>query len=145
MNKRTNGDGHIMYQIDGKLTREEEALVRTVLNLDVLLDRVDGDWELLAEMIEIHEENLPRHAEDLQQAVDGGDGGELQRAAHALKGALGAFSADKAQAAAYRLEKMGRQNDLGDAREALAGLTTEMDQLTPVFEILRRVGTASAR
>ena len=69
----------------------------------------------------------------IKESFENGDANSLERTAHALKGSVGNFGAKRSFEAAYRLEKMGKEKKLDDAREAfdeleeeLAALETEM-------------------
>jgi HPt (histidine-containing phosphotransfer) domain-containing protein len=61
---------------------------------------------------------------------------QLQRAAHALKGSVGNFCAQKAFDAALRLEKMGKSENLSEAEEAWSALEAEIERLQPALETL---------
>ena len=60
----------------------------------------------------------------------------MQRAAHQLKGAASNFHARPTVEAAQRLEELGRENELGDARDAYESLRDELDRLRPELEKL---------
>jgi protein-histidine pros-kinase len=80
----------------------------------------------------------PRCVADIQKALEAGDAGALSRAAHALKGAIGLFSA-LGYDAARRLELIGHQGDLGDAPAAVRLLETELARLLPLVRQLADV------
>lgn len=78
------------------------------LNLPELLDRVEGDEDLLRELLALFQEDLPASREALQAAMDGGDLGEIERAAHRLKGMLANLSAGGAASFAAEIESAAR-------------------------------------
>jgi len=98
-----------------------------------LLERVEGDRELLAEMVELFEQDSPRLLAAIREAVARGDGGMLERAAHTLKGSVSNFAAPAATAAALRLEQMGREGKLEQSGEACTALEAEIEHLRPAL------------
>jgi HPt (histidine-containing phosphotransfer) domain-containing protein len=80
-----------------------------------LRERVEGDMELLREIIELFLEDGPRLIAEVRAAVAAGDAVALKRAAHTLKGAASNFGAGAVVAAALELETMGRTGDLSGA------------------------------
>jgi HPt (histidine-containing phosphotransfer) domain-containing protein len=82
--------------------------------------RVDGDLDLLTEMIEIFLSTSPALLAEIEAAVAAEDCPTVARAAHCLKGALLNISATDAAQAAVELEQCGRQ----DAAAQLAARLT---------------------
>jgi HPt (histidine-containing phosphotransfer) domain-containing protein len=109
-----------------------------VLDPTQVLDRVGGDRKLLRELVEVFLADSPRLRTDIRTAIAGGDAGKLRLAAHALKGAVGTFSAPDATEAAQRLETLGQQGNLTGAEEAAAALEHELERLEPVLAGLAR-------
>jgi two-component system sensor histidine kinase/response regulator len=110
-------------------------------NKNAALDRVDGDWDLLKELIALFLEDYPELLRQIRDAVQAGDAQALQHSAHTLKGSVGNFCAKSAFDAAYKLEVIGRKQDLSEAGSALETLEKELELLGPV---LAEVGTSSA-
>jgi len=81
-----------------------------------------GDIELLREIAILFVEDCPRALAELREAVEQGDASKLESAAHALKGSVANFGAQAAVDAAFRLERMGREGDLGQSTQALSAL-----------------------
>jgi PAS domain S-box-containing protein len=94
-----------------------------------LMERLDGDRELLAEIVELFLESAPRLLLDVKKALGDSKGEALGRAAHALKGAVANFGARAAMDAALRMEQRARQGDVAGARAAWAPLEKEMTRL----------------
>jgi HPt (histidine-containing phosphotransfer) domain-containing protein len=78
------------------------------VNLPELLDRVENDEDLLAELLALLQEDLPGSREALQTAIEGGDLGEIERAAHRLKGMLANLSAKRTASLAAEIESVAR-------------------------------------
>jgi two-component system, sensor histidine kinase and response regulator len=112
-----------------------------VFDADSAMSALDGDKELFRDISEIFFENLPQDLKKIKDAVAEKDAYKLERAAHALKGAVANFGARRCFEAAFRLEKMGREKELGEAEEALNRLEKELG----LFKIeLNRVVTEDA-
>jgi HPt (histidine-containing phosphotransfer) domain-containing protein len=104
------------------------------LDLAALLARVEDDWELLDEMISLFLESSPLLLAKIEATIAVHDGPALERAAHALKGAMQSMGAAPAAQAAFRLEERGRAGDLEDANELLISLKHEFDRLIAALE-----------
>lgn len=101
-----------------------------------LLERVEGDAELLREVVELFRADSPRLMEEVRAAVVAGDAAALKRAAHTLKGAAGNFGAAAVVAAALELEAMGRAGDLGGAAPARDRLEAALGSLNAALGVL---------
>lgn len=108
------------------------------LNYDAALAAVEGDPELLAELVRLFLEDCPKQMVALQQAVEFRDGKSIERIAHSLKGAIGSFAARPAYEAALKLEGLGRQDDFAGARQACLDLENEVASLTAALGNLPR-------
>ncbi|MEY2408311.1 MAG: hypothetical protein QOF48_981, partial [Verrucomicrobiota bacterium] len=100
----------------------------------IVLQRMDGDRDLLKEVTTLFIEDTPRQVADLRATIERRDGPALERAAHALKGAVGNFGARAAYEAALDLEAFGRASDFVHAPEKLAFLENQIALLGPALE-----------
>ena len=98
-----------------------------------LLERVEGDQELLAEMVHLFEEDAPKLLAAMREALQRRDMAVLERAAHSLKGAAGNLSAKAAAAAASQLEKDAKNGDVETARGSLVEVERAVKQLLPAL------------
>jgi len=114
----------------------------SVIDQEALLEGVGGNRQLLRELVRIFLKDYPQRLLEIKDAIGHGDAGALGGAAHALKGAVGNFSAEKAFATAQRLESVGKNGDLGVAGEACAMLESELAILD---EALRKLLMASSK
>jgi signal transduction histidine kinase/CheY-like chemotaxis protein len=96
---------------------------------DVVLARVGGDRQLLAEISRLFLDDAPRHLERIRSALDARDGEALRRAAHGLKGAAANFDAEGVVDAARALEEMGRKAAFDRPEDAWRTLAAETDRL----------------
>jgi two-component system, sensor histidine kinase and response regulator len=108
------------------------------LNYDAALKSVEGDQELLAELVGLFLEDCPKQMAALQQAVEIHDRKSIERIAHSLKGAIGSFAARPAYDALLRLEELGRQDDFAGTRQACLDLENEIARLTAALSSLAR-------
>jgi HPt (histidine-containing phosphotransfer) domain-containing protein len=85
------------------------------VRMSLALGRVEGDKDLLKELVDTFLEDLSERVAFLTAAIRRGDGQETFRSAHSLRGPLGILCAEKALALAGELETMGRAGQLGEA------------------------------
>jgi HPt (histidine-containing phosphotransfer) domain-containing protein len=95
----------------------------------MLLDRVEGDEELLRELVDLFLEDAPKQLAEIRAAIDAADSAQVARAAHTLKGAVANFGAPAAVHLARNLEAMGRRGDLTGASTACATLEKVLQAL----------------
>jgi two-component system, sensor histidine kinase and response regulator len=98
-----------------------------------LLERVEGDQELLSEMIHLFEEDAPKLVDAMRDALQRGDLAVLERSAHSLKGAASNLSAKVAAAAALQLEKDAKNKNLESAKDHLEHVEQEVKRLLPAL------------
>jgi two-component system, sensor histidine kinase and response regulator len=103
-------------------------------DLDTALDRVEGDRELLEELVRLFLQDCSRQLEAIRDGWLRRDARLVERSAHSLKSALGSLSADRSFEAAYRLEVLGRQAKFTEIEPALARLEDHLSELLAVME-----------
>jgi protein-histidine pros-kinase len=99
----------------------DEAERCRIACLDEARAMFDGDDEVVAQLVEVFLREHPRTVAELQRAAASMDYARLRELAHAVKGSVGVFSAQRAAEAARRLEQMAAQQD-ARAPTSLAGL-----------------------
>jgi len=100
-----------------------------VVDETTLLDRFQGDRNLMRQIIEAFELECPRLLREARQAADDGDAAGIHRAAHTLKGSMRHFGRSAAYETAARLETVARKGDAGAAKEMVATLEREIAEL----------------
>jgi HPt (histidine-containing phosphotransfer) domain-containing protein len=105
---------------------------------DALWRRVDGELELLRELIAVFEKEAAELLARIGVAVEQEDAIELERSAHKIKGSLLQFSAGAAAAVALRLEELGKGRTLAGAEEKLHVLGHEIDLLLQLLHTMTR-------
>ena len=106
------------------------------LDREQLLQNVDGDAELLREIVKLFFESSEEIVQSLRTAVTGADADTVNRTAHQLKGALASVGACAAADAAARLEKLGSGGTLTGAGDVLTSLEGELVRLAPELRSL---------
>jgi HPt (histidine-containing phosphotransfer) domain-containing protein len=81
-----------------------------------------GESSLLEKILGMYRNNTPPLLDQLARAVDGGDAGAVQHAAHALKSSSANVGAKRVAALSKELESKARARDLFGAQEQLAQL-----------------------
>lgn len=112
------------------------------LDWAIALKNVEDSEELLLELAQVFVETCPDMMMEICQAIDSGNAGDLNRAAHNLKGAARVFAAGPVVEHALQLEEMGAAGDLRGADEKYAGLEPQVTELTlALTERLERART----
>ena len=109
-----------------------------------MLERVGGDRELLAEVIQFFLEDCPPQIELMRQGLADGNYVLVHRTAHALTGSAGNFDALAVTALSRTLEAHAIAHDIPEAHQAFAELETETRHLlTSLTAILATLSCAS--
>jgi PAS domain S-box-containing protein len=114
----------------------DPAPARRILDREAILARTEGDAELLAEIAELFVRDSRALLEAIRAAVARADGGELERAAHRLKGALATLGAKTAVDIAHRLEGLGREGRAAEGTPSASALAAELAKLEPELTAL---------
>jgi CheY-like chemotaxis protein/nitrogen-specific signal transduction histidine kinase len=124
-------------------TPAEDAVANAEKELDwkAALDQVEGNEDLLRDLVDLFLAECPNWMAELDQAVRQRNADLLKRVAHNLKGSLAMVQAKAAYDAALELEVMGRANDLAGMEGAYDVFRQAMQRLEP---ILRRFLAAKA-
>jgi len=94
------------------------------------MEAVDGDVDLLKELIGDLIEDIPDQLEQIEEFISMGDNKKLERKAHGLKGAISNFGATRAADLACRLEIMGRDSSPAEALKVFGQLKKELALVT---------------
>jgi two-component system sensor histidine kinase/response regulator len=97
-----------------------------VFDVPDALKRVEGDRELLAELLAIFLQDYPVHLENIHQALRDSRAPQVERLAHSLKSAMASLSAKRGAEAARRVEALAHDADLRAAADALGQLQEEL-------------------
>jgi CheY-like chemotaxis protein len=102
---------------------------RAAFDEEAFLARMDGSYEVCAQIAEAFFGEGPKVIERLKIELQKKDAAQLAKAAHALKGAIANFTDGQAFQSAVRLEQAARESDLRFAEEGLPRLESEVTEL----------------
>ena len=114
------------------------AAASRVLDTAALLGRVEGDRDLLEELVQLFTQECPANMVAIRQAQDERDAHLLERLAHTLKGASANLGAQRVFASASELEAHALAEDWNHAGESIETLQTELSRLLPELDSLCR-------
>ena len=114
-------DGGMMNGMDGS-----DPAFDTPIDLCEALRVVDGDIELLQDVIALFLDECPDRLSDLEEALVEQDAQDIERAAYRLKGILGNVGARVALSLAEQLEMMGENGRLNAWEDVWVELKLEI-------------------
>jgi HPt (histidine-containing phosphotransfer) domain-containing protein len=126
----------------GSISSQDNAELQ--LNREEILSRLDGDYQLLADLCDLSLTELPRMIQSLADAVKAQDANAVHRAAHRMKGALSIFGDGPQIRDCQALEEMAQQCDLSRIPEVMSGLAGHLDQLRAAIAALGKESHARA-
>jgi CheY-like chemotaxis protein/HPt (histidine-containing phosphotransfer) domain-containing protein len=109
-----------------------------------LREKIDNDEQLLQELIQLFQLDCPPLLQQIAEAIEADDPKPLELAAHALRGAIGAFAAKPASDAALKLERMAREHQTTGARHAYTVLQLELQRLQVALAALSFQGAGKS-
>jgi signal transduction histidine kinase/DNA-binding response OmpR family regulator len=136
VSKEDEDEASVLKSGDGSTSREDSAedpLDRSALaRLGEL--QVEGEPDILIELIEIFLTDVPPQIVALREAVEAGDAYSVERIAHTLKGSAANMGAERVAAICAKLEWSGRSEDLMVALGQISRLEEEFRHVRRVFE-----------
>jgi HPt (histidine-containing phosphotransfer) domain-containing protein len=99
------------------------------INWRQALDAIDGNRELLGELIDIFRGECPKLRAEIAASLQSGDLPGLRRAAHTLKGALGHLGAASAVQLAQQIEDHARGASADAIHRLWPRLQTQLDEI----------------
>jgi len=118
-------------------TAGADTTTALVLDRNALLDRVEGDMELLSDIIELFKDDSVRQIAAIREAIGKKEAETAKRAAHTLKGTCGNLGAPEAAATALELEKLAAAQDFASAESKLRSLEAQIERLGKLLDELR--------
>jgi CheY-like chemotaxis protein len=95
----------------------------------ILLDRLEGDEELFKEIVKTFLDDVPLQIEKMKQALREENLNQLEKQAHALKGAAMNIGGNALQTVAFALEVSGKNLDLNRAGPLVQNIDKEFESL----------------
>jgi two-component system sensor histidine kinase/response regulator len=109
-----------------------------VLDWASALERVEGDRDLLNELLELFVDESAKNLTELQEALRLGDAALLERLAHTIKGAASNVGAKFIVSTALIVEQQARSRDLSRIESKVSALQAEMERLKPAIEAAQK-------
>jgi len=110
------------------------------LDLKDVLERVQDDWELLMELLDIFSEDYTEKREVLNELIKENNFEEIRNIAHSIKGAAGNISAKAMHATSERIERLAEERNLVTVKELLPELDKQFVQLQACIKELKTKG-----
>jgi HPt (histidine-containing phosphotransfer) domain-containing protein len=101
-----------------------------------LWNRVDGDMDLLRELVELFAEETPRMLSQIEDAIKHGSAAEIEKGSHKIKGSVLQFSARAAAAIALELEENARLGCVEGSEVLLERLKQEVEVLQATLQTM---------
>jgi HPt (histidine-containing phosphotransfer) domain-containing protein len=114
------------------------------LDAEQIAGRMDGDWQLLAELCEMAQAELPRMIESLDVAVRKEDADAVHRAAHRLIGSLSIFGPGPHIDALEAVQEKARNQSMAPAAEVFSRLKVHLDEFSAAVAALGKEAYARA-
>ena len=108
-----------------------------IVDRSAILAQVDGDLELLAELVDLFLDTYPSLLGEIRQGIRDQVPSRVSEAAHSLKGALGNFWPTAGMDLVLTLELMGRDGNLSRAEEKLRELEVDMGRIRSALSAFR--------
>lgn len=114
----------------------QSHVMENVINREQLLERVDGDFELIEELFTVFAEEFPIQLKEVEEAILTNDPEKLRKSAHRLKGALGNLAAEEAYATSIEMETHAINRDMTAAQNLYLEFAK---QIMMVMDALRSI------
>lgn len=101
---------------------------RPVMDEVAALDMVEGERDLLEEILELFQDCTRERVDELRQSVSAGELDRVSSAAHAIKGAAANICAERIRVLAGQMESDARQGVVADISEMSEMLEAEFDR-----------------
>ena len=110
--------------------------VEEVLDLSQAMTNLDGDAELLQEIIEIFVETGVIQLTAIDNGIKNNDLPTVTIQSHAMKGGASNFCAKKFVSTALKLEMLGKSGSLVGAEDILAKMREYFEEICEVAEVI---------
>ena len=108
-----------------------------IIGLKDVLYRLQGDKELLLELVQIFLDDAPHRLEDARRFIGNGDVGELADIAHSLKGAASNIGANKLWQSFKDMEQAAKEKNFIQANSIFQRASLEFVELQGYFPQLK--------
>jgi len=108
----------------------------SVVDLCAAMQQLDGDAELLQEIVEIFVETAPEQLQGIAGAIDSGDVDQVALVAHGMKGGASNFCAGRFVESARALEMLAKGGSLDGARALFLQMESDFSDLAEVAAVI---------
>lgn len=135
--------------VEAGAARKKDSLAATrfgnseMINWQEALRTVDGDHDLLKEIVKVFLVDQSRLIEEIRSSIESHDGQSVQRSSHSIRGALMHLGALRVAKLAQQVELLGASGELRDAKEHLEKLERDLALLTDELHEFVNRGTNS--
>ena len=109
-----------------------------IIDLDDVMERVQGDKELLAELFDIYADDFITKRKALGEAVAVSDFAKIKEIAHSMKGSSGNISAKPMHAACLTLEGLAKEGKTDGMPEVLLALDGHFEKIKVFAENFKK-------
>jgi HPt (histidine-containing phosphotransfer) domain-containing protein len=102
--------------------------IKPAVDMDHAREITDGDMEFLKELIEIFKADFSEKLAEISRAIKEKDFNALDEAAHSLKGSSGNLGLTRVYEFSYKLEKMGKEENIEGANKTFKQLEEELER-----------------
>ncbi len=134
------GKGMMKAVLPSPTQEKEPADEHPVIQVAALKNRVRGNLGFLAKVVDIFRRDVPKYIEKIDMGLQSNDAHAVERAAHAVKGAVGNFEAKNCVDLAFQLERQGRAKDISESQVVLQKLKVELARLDQALGKLLQTG-----
>ena len=114
----------------------ETTTIESILNLSEAMTNLDGDAELLEEILDIFIDTAEDQLQSIQNCIEAEDVKQVAVQAHGMKGGASNFCAKKFVRSALRLEIKAKDGNLDGAQELLDGMKAAFEDLKEVSVVI---------
>ncbi len=102
---------------------------RDIINMEEVLERLDGDEDLIRELWAVFSEDAPKQMNYLKNAIDSSDIPYTERQAHTLKSASANIGANSLREKAFQIEITAREKSLNNIPVLYEDLENEFNKV----------------
>ncbi len=110
--------------------------IESVLNLVEAMNNLDGDAELLEEIVDIFMETAPGQLESLENCIQINEVHTVAINAHGMKGGASNFCARRFVTAALKLELKAKTGSLDGAEALLSDMKDAFEEMKEVIDVV---------
>lgn len=114
----------------------DTTTIDSVLDLSTAMMNMDGDVELLQEIMEIFLDTADEQLQSIEACISAGDVGQVATQAHGMKGGASNFCASRFVASALKLEQLAKGGTLDGAENLLKAMRDCYGELKDVAVVI---------